>query len=141
MSPNTLTSTSSILSTGSVTSAPPTCGPLGVSIQQRNNTEPLRRVDSGSVTRHVIHHRDSTSWLYTPFTSTPTGTVTPTLPPLRRYQPSASIWTRVYAWDHRIPPIVLFAERYVNQSPHHPSLVWAWRYDQQCAQVGCGERK
>ena len=83
---NTSTSsTSSILSTGPPTSVPSNPNPLGTSVQRRDSTARLQRRDSGSITGHVLHHRDSSTQLRAQFTSTSTGTVTgpvssPTIP-------------------------------------------------------------
>jgi len=74
---NTSTSsTSSILSTGPATSVPQSTNPPGANIQRRDSTARLQRRDSGSVTGHVLHHRDSSTQLRAQFTSTSTGTVT-----------------------------------------------------------------
>jgi len=76
---NTSTSsTSSVLSASPATSTPQNTNILGASVQRRDSTARLQRRDSGSVTGHVLHHRDSSSQLRAQFvsTSTSTGTVT-----------------------------------------------------------------
>lgn len=74
---NTSTSsTSSILSTGPATSVPANTNTLGSTIQRRDSTARLQRRDSGSITGHVLHHRDSSTQLRAQYTSTSTGTVT-----------------------------------------------------------------
>ena len=69
-------STSSMSSIGPVASTPPNTNILGASVQRRDSTARLQRRDSGSVTGHVLHHRDSSSQLHTQFTSVSTGIVT-----------------------------------------------------------------
>lgn len=70
-------STSSILSTGSVASSiPPNANNLGASIQRRGSTARNQRRDSVTVPGHVLHHRDSSPQLHSQFTSTSNGTVT-----------------------------------------------------------------
>lgn len=82
-------STSSILSAGSVTSTPPNI--LGASVQRRDSTARSKRRDSEGVTRHVLQHRDSSSQLHSQFTSTSTGTVTgPINPPIVSTIPATS---------------------------------------------------
>jgi len=76
-------STSSILSAGSATSStPPSTNILGASVQRRDSTARLQRRDSGSVTGHALHHRDSSPRLHSQFTSTSAGTVTGSINPL-----------------------------------------------------------
>ena len=70
-------STSSILSVGSVgSSTPPNTNIVGASVQRRDSTARLQRRDSGSITGHILHHRDSSSHLHSQFTSTSAGTMT-----------------------------------------------------------------
>ncbi|KAF9644860.1 hypothetical protein BDM02DRAFT_3121240 [Thelephora ganbajun] len=69
-------STSSILSTSSITSPTPlNVNTLGTSVQRRDSTARLQRGDSGSLTGHVLHHRESGSQLHSQFISTSTGNV------------------------------------------------------------------
>ena len=75
-------SISSILSTSATSSTPLNANTLGASIQRRDSTARLQRSDSGSVTGHVLRHRDSSPQLHSQFTSTSNGTVTgPINPP------------------------------------------------------------
>ncbi|KAF9784514.1 hypothetical protein BJ322DRAFT_850843 [Thelephora terrestris] len=75
-------STSSILSTGPVVAPTPlNASILGASVQRKDSNARLKRSDSGSVTGHALHHRESSSQLHSQFTSTSTGNGTgPTNP-------------------------------------------------------------
>ena len=79
-------STSSILSTGPVISPTPlNASILGASVHKRDSTVRTQRGDSGSITGHVLHHRESSNQLHSQFISTPTGPINPltssTIPP------------------------------------------------------------
>ena len=85
-------STSSILSPDSLTSStPPNANTLGASIQRRDSTARLQRRDSGSLTGHALHHRDSSSRLHSQFTATSIGIVTgPINPPANSTIPATN---------------------------------------------------
>ena len=71
---NTLTSSGPlVLSTGPIVSpTPPNASTLGASVQRRNSIPRTQRGDSGSVTAHVLHHRESSPQLHSQFTSSST---------------------------------------------------------------------
>jgi len=84
-------STSSTLSTNPAASPPPNTNVLGANVQRRDSTARLQRRDSGSVTGHVLHHRDSSSQLHSQFTASSTMAVTgPINPPTSSAMPAAS---------------------------------------------------
>ena len=76
-------STSPMSSTNSVTSSTPlNMNTLGTSIQRRDSTVRLQHRDSGSLTRHTLHHCDSSLRLRSQFTIMCTRIMTgPTNPP------------------------------------------------------------
>jgi hypothetical protein len=86
-------STSSILSTGSVTPPTPLNGNiLSTSLQRRDSTARLKRGDSVSVTGHALHHRDSGSQLHSQFVSPSIGAAMgPINPPTTGFGLSQSV--------------------------------------------------
>ena len=68
-------STSSMLSTGALTSStPPNANVLGASVQRRDSTARLQRGDSISTAAHTLRHRGSSPQLGSQLTSPSTGT-------------------------------------------------------------------
>ena len=66
-------STSSIVSTGSVTATPLNVNTLGASLHRKDSAVRLQHRDSGGVTGHGLHHRDSGSQLHSQFISSSAG--------------------------------------------------------------------